>query len=122
MSVLVAALAFVIGSAFGSFLNVVIDRVPSGQSIVRPPSRCPSCSTQLRPLDLVPVASYLWLRGRCRYCRTSIPIRLMLVELAAGLGFLGIYLWSGLNPGWLALAGTGAVLLATGVASVARRR
>ena len=117
-----AAIAFVMGSAFGSFLNVVIDRVPSGQSIVRPPSRCPSCGTQLRPLDLVPVASYLWLRGRCRYCRTSIPVRLMLVELAAGLAFLGVYLWSGLNPGWLALAGTAAVLLATGVASVARRR
>lgn len=88
----------------GSFINVVVDRVPAGQSIVRPRSRCPSCSTELKTLDLIPVLSYLWLRGKCRYCRTSIPLRILFVEGITGLAFLGAYLALGPTLWFLATA------------------
>lgn len=77
--------AFGIGLVFGSFLNVVIARVPRGESIVRPPSKCPKCKKPIRPWDNVPVVSYLLLRGRCRDCRKPIPQRYPIVELTAGI-------------------------------------
>ena len=83
----IAAELGVFGLAVGSFLNVVIDRLPRGQSIVSIPSHCAVCHTQLGILDLVPVLSYLWLRRRCRYCRTKISVKLPLVELFTGLVF-----------------------------------
>ena len=76
-----------IGLAIGSFLNVCIDRLPSGQSLLGPPSHCPSCKTKLASKDLVPVFSYLWLRGKCRYCGVGIPWRLPIVEVATGVAF-----------------------------------
>lgn len=87
----------VLGLEVGSFLNVCMDRLPSGQSIIRPPSHCPSCSQRLRPLDLIPVLSYVWLRGRCRYCRASIPLRLPVVELTMGILFALLYWAFGLT-------------------------
>lgn len=80
-----------LGLAVGSFLNLCIDRLPGGQSIISPPSHCPACDHRLGVLDLVPLLSYLWLRGRCRYCRAPIPLRLPLVELATGLLFAFLY-------------------------------
>lgn len=77
--------AFILGICVGSFLNVCIDRLPQGQSIIKPPSYCPGCSKRLRPFDLIPVVSYLWLRGRCRYCGMRIPRRILVVELGTGL-------------------------------------
>jgi leader peptidase (prepilin peptidase)/N-methyltransferase len=77
--------AFVLGLVLGSFLNVVIARLPRGKSIVRPPSRCPRCHKPVRPWDNVPVLSYLLLRGRCRDCKRRISIRYPIVELTAGL-------------------------------------
>lgn len=76
------------GLAVGSFLNVLIDRLPQGRSLLRPPSHCESCGTRLAPRDLVPIFSYLWLRGKCRYCGAHLPLRLPLVELSAALLFL----------------------------------
>ncbi|MGC9359153.1 MAG: prepilin peptidase [Anaerolineae bacterium] len=73
-------LAILVGLAVGSFLNVVADRVPQGESLLRPPSRCPSCDRQLAPLELVPVVSYLALGGRCRTCGAEIPRRVLVVE------------------------------------------
>jgi leader peptidase (prepilin peptidase)/N-methyltransferase len=73
-----------VGAVVGSFLNVVIARVPAGESIVRPRSRCPSCRTPIHCRDNVPVLSWLVLRGRCRTCRTRIPWRYPLVELLGG--------------------------------------
>lgn len=70
-----------LGAAVGSFLNVVADRVPAGESIVRPASRCPHCHRQLKPMELIPVVSYLALRGRCRSCGEGIPLRVLVVEL-----------------------------------------
>jgi leader peptidase (prepilin peptidase)/N-methyltransferase len=117
----VAALAFVLGSAFGSFLNLVVDRLPARQSIIRPGSRCPACGAALRPLDLVPVASYLWLRGKCRYCSARIPLRLLLVELATGLAFLAVYVRFDVSAGLLVLASLGAALIILGLTQIARR-
>lgn len=68
------------GLAVGSFLNVCIWRMPRGQSIIIPSSRCPSCNTPIRALDNIPVLSYMLLRGRCRDCSTRIALRYPLVE------------------------------------------
>lgn len=76
------------GAAIGSFLNVVIDRLPLKQSLAYPPSHCPACGRRLRVWDLVPVASYLTLGGRCRYCRAPIPRRILWVELGTAVGFV----------------------------------
>lgn len=75
------------GLAVGSFLNLCIDRLPRGQSIISPSSHCPVCNRRLGVVDLVPVLNYLWLRGQCHTCHTPIPYRLPLVELATGLIF-----------------------------------
>ena len=72
------------GLVIGSFLNVVIYRVPRDESIARPPSHCPSCSTPLAPYDNIPVLSYLILRGKCRHCRATISVRYPLVEALTG--------------------------------------
>ncbi|MGA8849713.1 MAG: prepilin peptidase [Dehalococcoidia bacterium] len=76
-----------LGLAVGSFLNVCIDRLPQNESIVNPPSHCEVCQHKLAIKDNIPVFSYLRLRGRCRYCRASIPRRLFWVELATALVF-----------------------------------
>ncbi len=80
------------GAAIGSFLNVCIDRLPAGKSLSYPPSHCDTCQLRLSPLDLIPVFSYLVLRGRCRYCGASIPHRVLWVELGTGL-FFAFALW-----------------------------
>jgi leader peptidase (prepilin peptidase) / N-methyltransferase len=79
--------AFVLGLLIGSFLNVVIYRVPARRSVVEPPSACPSCDTRLTALDLVPVLSWLALRGRCRHCSASISSRYPMVELITAVLF-----------------------------------
>ncbi|MGQ9753667.1 MAG: prepilin peptidase [Thermaceae bacterium] len=80
--------AFLLGLLVGSFLNVVIHRLPKGESVVFPPSHCPSCGHRLGPKDLVPIFSYLALKGRCRYCKAPIPVRYPLVEALTGGSFL----------------------------------
>ena len=77
-----------LGIAIGSFLNVCIDRLPARRSLAYPPSHCDSCQRPLSLVDLVPVFSYLWLRGRCRYCGAPIPRRVLLVEVLTGALFL----------------------------------
>jgi leader peptidase (prepilin peptidase)/N-methyltransferase len=89
-SAIVAVVAFVLGAVVGSFLNVVLWRVPRHESIVSPPSHCPECGTPLQPRDLIPIVSWAALRGRCRMCHTSISIRYPLVELATGLVFAAV--------------------------------
>jgi len=82
----VFAVAF--GLVFGSFLTVVVHRVPAGESIVRPRSRCPSCGTQIRSSDNIPVLSWILLGGRCRSCGTRISVIYPLTELATGALFV----------------------------------
>jgi leader peptidase (prepilin peptidase)/N-methyltransferase len=81
-----------LGMLIASFLNVCADRLPLGQSVVYTPSHCPACSRRLAARDLVPVFSYLWLRGRCRYCGAAIPRRVLWVEIATAVLF-GLAYW-----------------------------
>ena len=98
-------LAGILGALVGSFLNVVGYRVPRGESVVRPASRCPSCSTPIKPYDNVPVISWMLLRGRCRACGTGISARYPLVELVTGLLCAAVVLDHGADRGvWLGLA------------------
>lgn len=83
--VILQLFAFVWGAVWGSFLNVVIYRLPRDMSVSYPPSRCGACLTRIRWYDNVPVFSYLALRGRCRTCKSSYGPRYMLVEAATGL-------------------------------------
>ncbi len=78
-----AVTAGLLGAAFGSFGNVVVHRVPRGQSLARPPSSCPACGTKIRSMDNIPIVSYLLLRGRCRNCGVSISPRYAILEAAA---------------------------------------
>jgi leader peptidase (prepilin peptidase) / N-methyltransferase len=81
------ALLGVVGAAVGSFLNVVIYRLPRRESLVRPRSRCPQCGRQIASYDNVPLVSWLLLRGRCRGCEARIPVRYPLVELICAAAF-----------------------------------
>ncbi|PZD74697.1 Type 4 prepilin-like proteins leader peptide-processing enzyme [Acaryochloris thomasi RCC1774] len=103
-SVLVISfLVFVLGASVGSFLNVVVYRLPAGLSLLRPPSRCPSCLTKLKPYDNVPVLGWLWLRGKCRYCSLPIAPRYPMVEFLAGCLFLLVFVVFGVSlktPGY----------------------
>ena len=89
---LVTAIVFVSGSAIGSFINVVVYRLPENLSVMWPPSRCPKCLNQLKPYENIPVFGWLWLRGRCNHCRSTISARYPLVEAATGLLF-SIVFW-----------------------------
>ncbi|MGM0556853.1 MAG: prepilin peptidase [Myxococcota bacterium] len=85
--------AFALGAVVGSFLNVVIHRVPAGMSVVHPPSHCPVCETQIAWYDNIPIISWVMLlRGRCRHCDTPIPARYTVVEALSGLLIAGLWL------------------------------
>ena len=81
-------LAGLFGLIIGSFLNVVIHRLPRGQSLVSPPSTCPGCGSRIRPIDNVPVVSWLLLGGKCHRCHARISFQYPLVELVTGVLFL----------------------------------
>ena len=105
-------IAFLFGSALGSFLNVCIHRLPRSESIVFPPSHCPHCDEKIHPLDNIPILSFFLLGGKCRYCGGPISARYLLVEVATALllpGLLYIY-----GPTWVFLtnAAFGAALIA----------
>jgi len=87
MTILLTVIFTLLGIAIGSFLNVCIDRLPLRKSLVYPPSHCEACQHRLSLKDLIPLVSYLWLRGHCRYCRAQIPRRILLVELISGVLF-----------------------------------
>jgi len=90
-------IGFIFGITIGSFLNVCIFRIPRGESIVHPPSHCPSCNYQLKSLDLVPVFSFLFLRGKCKKCGIKISWRYPLIELLTGIMFSLIVYKYGFN-------------------------
>ena len=87
MTAFVAVCSALIGLMVGSFLNVVIHRVPAGESVVSPRSRCPGCGTQLAERDNIPVVSWLLLKGRCRTCGMEISMRYPLIELLTAVVF-----------------------------------
>ena len=85
------------GAVLGSFLNVVIHRLPRGESLVHPRSRCPSCETQIAGYDNIPIVSWLLLRGRCRHCGARISARYPAVELITALVFAAVVLVRGFD-------------------------
>lgn len=106
MTGLLVAACALFGLAVGSFLNVVIWRVPRGESVVRPPSHCPACDAQIAPRDNVPVLSWVLLRGRCRACGAPISARYPLVELGTAALWVAMALRFGLAwelPAYLVL-------------------
>jgi leader peptidase (prepilin peptidase)/N-methyltransferase len=98
---------FVLGLLIGSFLNVVIHRLPRGESLLSPGSHCPACNAKIAPWDNVPVLAWLWLGRRCRRCRAPISPRYPLIELLTALVFAAIahrYGAAAMTPIWLAFA------------------
>ena len=95
---------FWVGACLGSFVNVVAYRLPKGQSLVRPRSRCTHCRRLIAFYDNIPVFSWFWLRGRCRHCRGPISPRYPAVEFAVGALALGLWLRWGGQPWWAAAA------------------
>jgi len=93
------AAAGLLGLVLGSFLNVVVHRLPHGESLALPGSHCPACRRPVRPLDNLPVVSWLLLRGRCRHCSEPISGRYPAVEAVTGLCFAAVALTRGVDTG-----------------------
>lgn len=104
MEFLLWGMVFLAGTCVGSFLNVVICRVPQGKSIVHPPSCCPSCLCPLRPADLLPVVSYILLKGKCRYCGCRISPQYPAVEVVTGILFFSAFIRYGCTLDFLRCA------------------
>lgn len=91
MEIIIYIFVFLIGASAGSFAGVLIYRLPKGQDVVKKRSFCPNCQKKLGFWELIPIFSYLWLRGRCRDCQEKIPLRDFLVEIFTGILFLLFY-------------------------------
>jgi len=90
-------LIFILGLIVGSFSNVCIYRIPRNESIIYPASHCPKCRSKIKPVDNIPLLSFILLKGRCRNCKSKISIQYPIVELITGLIYLIIYLTYGLS-------------------------
>lgn len=90
-------LIFILGLIVGSFSNVCIYRIPRNESIIFPASHCPKCHSPIKPVDNIPLLSYILLKGRCRNCKSKISIQYPIVEFLSGLIYLIIYLTYGLS-------------------------
>src|SRR5688572_16956781 len=87
-----ALFVFCFGACVGSFINVVIYRLPAGMSVISPPSRCPICGARLKFFhENLPILGYFFVRGKCRYCKAPISAQYMIIELLMALAFLGLY-------------------------------
>jgi len=115
MEVILTVVFALFGSAIGSFLNVCIDRLPTGRSLLYPPSHCETCQHPLSPKDLIPVFSYLWLRRRCRYCYAPIPSRPFWVEIGSGFLFAFTYWYYGLSVDFAVIAFYGCLFIVLGI-------
>ena len=85
---MIKIIIFAIGACLGSFISALMDRRRLGMSIISPPSFCESCGKRIRPYDLVPIISFIILRGRCRFCKDKISIKTFLIEILGGLAFI----------------------------------
>jgi leader peptidase (prepilin peptidase) / N-methyltransferase len=115
------AFAAVLGAVVGSFLNVVVHRLPRGESLVRPRSRCPKCGTQIAGYDNVPVVSWLLLRGRCRSCGAEIPARYPAIEALTAVVFAAVVAVRGFDDGLLLELPFAAVLIAIAAVDLEQR-
>src|SRR3989304_8596769 len=92
--------AFVFGACLGSFLGVLVDRASTGEQVLRGRSKCEHCRKVLETRDLIPIVSYVLLKGRCRHCNSKIPLRVLLIEVTGGMIASGLFLYAyftGLN-------------------------
>jgi leader peptidase (prepilin peptidase) / N-methyltransferase len=111
-----AAAVALLGALIGSFLNVVIHRLPLGESLVSPGSHCPSCGAAVRTRDNVPVLSWLLLRGRCRDCGAAISARYPIVEAVTAVAFAAVVLARGFDDDlWLELPFVGCLIALAGI-------
>lgn len=99
---MVEIILFVLGSCFGSFVNVVADRLPRGENIFLGHSHCDKCKKIIKPFDLFPIISYLLLKGKCRYCKYKIPLRVFFVEFLSGSFFVLLFSFGFIN--WIVYA------------------
>lgn len=99
----IGILVFLVGMCIGSFLNVCIYRIPQEKSVVSPPSSCPGCGEKLKAIDLIPVLSFILLKGKCRNCNARISLQYPLVELLTGILWLFVYMRYGLTIETIAL-------------------
>lgn len=88
----------VIGLALGSFVTMLSYRIPRRISIIRPPSQCPKCHTPLKPMDLIPILSWILERGKCRYCQSPISPRYLIIELVTTAAVMASFIVFGLKP------------------------
>lgn len=116
MEIFQSILILIVGLFFGSFFNVCIYRIPREESIVFPPSHCTTCGTKLRWLELLPLLSWIFLRGRCRSCKTRISFQYPLIELTTGLLYLLLYLKFGLSGSFISyIILTSILIITTGI-------
>ncbi len=118
---MIAFIIFVFGLIIGSFLNVCILRIPIAESVVLPPSHCPSCGMPIKPYDNIPVVSWLVLAGRCRKCKARISAMYPMVELGTGLLFLACYLVFGIKAEALKWAIFAALLIVLTITDLRER-
>lgn len=110
MEVVLYILIFLMGTSFGSFCTLAVYRIPLGKDITHERSFCPNCNHKLEFLDLIPIWSYIFLGGKCRYCKKKIRIRYLILELAMGLVFVLFALSMRIDIIKLALSGTNEIL------------
>ncbi|MEG0372143.1 MAG: prepilin peptidase [Clostridium sp.] len=115
MEIIIGVFIFLLGAIIGSFLNVCIFRIPKEESIVFPPSHCGNCNTKLKGKDLVPVLSYILLKGRCRYCKDKVSIQYPIIEGFTGILFMILYLKYGLTLSLLSFISLTAILIVIGI-------
>ncbi|MBN1066074.1 prepilin peptidase [Clostridium botulinum] len=108
-------LVIIIGLVIGSFLNVCIYRIPLEQSISYPPSHCGTCNHRLKPIDLIPVISYLFLKGRCKYCKEKISITYPLIEILNAVLYLIIFYNYGLTFDFVKYSLLSSLLIVIGI-------
>ena|SRR6266566_665425 len=118
---MIAFIIFVFGLIIGSFLNVCILRIPVAESVVLPPSHCPSCGMPIKPYDNIPVVSWLVLAGRCRKCKARISAMYPMVELGTGLLFLACYCVFGIKAEALKWAIFAALLIVLTITDLRER-
>ncbi|MDS1029385.1 prepilin peptidase [Bacillota bacterium LX-D] len=104
-------IVFFLGLIMGSFLALCITRIPQNQSILFPPSHCEKCNASLKPCELIPVLSWLFLKGKCRYCQSPIPMENTLVEILTGILFMAAVYFLGLSYQLLPYLGLICVLI-----------
>jgi len=111
MATIIIILFFIFGLIIGSFLNVVIYRLPEHKSIVTPSSHCPNCNAGIKPYDNIPLISYLILRGKCRSCGRHISLRYPLIEFLTGALAAAVYIKYGISFDWIILFALSAALV-----------